>query len=430
MASTLSLSRASLSRPHAWAIALIATFTMAVSYLDRQTLSFLAPTVQAKLGISEVALGWLFSAFSIAYLVGAPLAGWLLDRVGARRGLLGAVLVWSTVAALHALAPGFGVLFALRIALGLAEAPSFPGAAQTIHRVLPPSERGRGFGVLFTGSSFGAMVAPLLAGYLEHRYDYQMAFLGTALVGLSWVPLWLMVAYTGSARRALDHVEEHAPGASELAARRAEVAGFKLMRHPAVLRGVLLVIASAPLLSFYFNWNTKYLVHAFGLKLHETRQYLWFPPLFFDAGAVLFGHFASLTVRARGGTGVSRRLVASAMVLMLLGAFIPFMGEPRAAMLVASLSMAGGGGLYAMTTTDIMGRVPPGVVSTAGGICAAAQSLTYIAANPLIGLSLTVTHGYTQIILLLTAWVLPASVVWLGWSLAPPRAEETVSSGE
>src|SRR5262245_53696994 len=148
---------------------------MAVSYVDRQTLAVLAPTVTRVLGISEPEYGFLISAFSIAYLVGAPLSGRLIDAVGARRGLLGAVLIWSLVAAVHALAPGFGVLFALRIALGLAEAPSFPGAAQTIHRALPPAEQARGFGVLFTGSSFGAMVAPPLATFIEARLGWRWA---------------------------------------------------------------------------------------------------------------------------------------------------------------------------------------------------------------------------------------------------------------
>src|SRR5579884_3857605 len=105
---------------------------MAISYIDRQTLAVLAPTVTSALHISEEGYGWLASAFSIAYLVGAPLAGLWIDRVGARRGLLAAVLLWSAVAALHAAVPALGaalsalgvgapawaVLFALRIALG------------------------------------------------------------------------------------------------------------------------------------------------------------------------------------------------------------------------------------------------------------------------------------------------------------------------
>ncbi len=147
----------------AWLLVVVATLTMAVSYFDRQVLAALAPSVKKNLDVSNEAYGWLISAFSIAYLVGSPLAGALVDRVGARRGLLGAVLAWTAVAALHTIVPTFGVLFALRIALGLAESPSFPGAAQTVQRALPPESRARGFGLLFTGGSIGAAVAPLAA---------------------------------------------------------------------------------------------------------------------------------------------------------------------------------------------------------------------------------------------------------------------------
>src|SRR5262245_5376900 len=120
--------------------------TMTVSYADRNALAALAPTVINALGMTDVEYGWLGSAFAFAYLIGTPVGGWWIDRVGARRGLVASVLAWSAVAALHALVPGFGVLFALRIALGLTEGPSFPGAAQTMQRVLPPEDRPRGFG--------------------------------------------------------------------------------------------------------------------------------------------------------------------------------------------------------------------------------------------------------------------------------------------
>jgi ACS family hexuronate transporter-like MFS transporter len=191
-------------RAFGWALALTATMTMAVSYVDRQTLAVLAPTVTHALGISETAYGWLASAFSIAYLVGAPLAGLLIDAIGARRGLLGAVAIWSVVAGLHALVPGFGVLFGLRIALGLAEAPSFPGAAQTVQRAVAPPDRPRAFGFLFTGSSLGAMIAPPLATAIEARLGWRWAFVGTAVVGLSWLPLWLTLAFSTEGRRTLD----------------------------------------------------------------------------------------------------------------------------------------------------------------------------------------------------------------------------------
>src|SRR5512135_2594011 len=125
------------SRRTAWLVAMTAMLTMTVSYMDRSTLGLLAPSVTKALHISESGYGWLQSAFSMAYLFGTPFGGRWLDRIGARRGLVRSVLAWSTVAALHSIVPGFAALFALRIALGMPEGPSFPGAAQTVKRLLP-----------------------------------------------------------------------------------------------------------------------------------------------------------------------------------------------------------------------------------------------------------------------------------------------------
>jgi MFS transporter, ACS family, hexuronate transporter len=404
-----------LSRRHAWALALVATFTMAVSYVDRQTLSVLAPTVQAKLGIRDEAYGWLISAFSIAYLVGAPIAGRVIDRVGARRGLFTAVLIWSGVAALHAIVPGFGVLFALRIALGLAESPSFPGAAQTIHRALPPKDRPRALGILFSGSSFGAMVAPPLATFLLARGGFRFAFFGSAIVGLSWVPLWLMVTRAPEARAVIDHPEPpaSAPRAEVFPGPTAEHAG-PLVFHPAVLRAVMVVLATSPILAFYFNWSAKYLVHDRGIAQIDVARYLWFPPLVYDAGSILFGHLASVA-RARGDKSVPRALVAAAVALLMLSFAAPYAGSARDTMLVASVALAGGGGLFALATTEMLARVSPSRISAAGGITAAAQSLAYIIANPLIGRSVEATKSYTQAFVALTAWVVPGCVAWLFW---------------
>lgn len=424
-----------LSRRAAWALTLVATFTMAVSYLDRQTLAVLGPTVKEQLHIDNQGYGWLISAFSIAYLVGAPIAGRIIDHVGARRGLLGAVLLWSAVAALHALVPGFAVLFTLRIALGLAEAPSFPGAAQTVHRALPPADRARGMGILFTGSSFGAMIAPKLATWIASHFSpdrgFRVAFVGTALVGLLWVPLWLLVAFRGEARAVLDRpaeIDATPPrsafdGTSEAPSPTAEPAPrtgpFSLAIHPAVLRACLVVLASSPLINLYFNWSSNFLVAEHGLRQDQVGDYLWLPPVLFDLGAVLFGHGAS-RAKARGEDGVPPRLVALSMALMCIGFAMPLARTALDVTLLASLSLAGGGGLFSLATAEMMARVPPSRISAAGGITAAAQSLAYIIANPLIGRSVDATKSYAPIFLVLTAWVLPGTIGWLLWKPRRP----------
>lgn len=401
------------SRKHAWALAIVATLTMAISYVDRQVLSVLAPTVTRELHISETAYGVLASAFSMAYLVGAPAAGRIIDHLGARRGLLGAVLVWSAIAAVHAVVPGFGILFLLRIGLGLAEAPSFPGAAQTVHRALPPEERARGFGVLFTGSSIGAMIAAPLATTLEARVGWRAAFVVTAVVGLLWVPLWIAVAWSTEGRAALDR---HDPKPTDVAPPISEI-----VRHPAVLRAVLVVFASAPTIAFLLLWGSKYLVRTYGLTQTEVGHYLWLPPLCFDLGAVLFGDLSS---RSRADT--PRTLFALSMLLALAVFAAPMAKTPWGSIAICGVALAGGGGLFALLTSDMLARVPHSAVSLAGGCTAAAQSLAYIVANPLIGRTVQKTGSYTQVLMALAIWTIPGCVAWLIWK-PPPRTSATVA---
>ena len=253
-----------------WALVLVATSTMAVSYVDRQAVAALAPTITKDLAISDASYGLLGSAFSMAYLVFAPLSGRLVDRVGARLGLLVAVLAWSVVAGAHALVPGFASLFALRVLLGVTEAPSFPGAATTVSRALPPESRSAGFGVLFTGSSLGAAVSGWLAPTLEAQWGWRGALFATAVVGLAWVPLWLAVSSGAAARAAL----APAPRGEEPG-----VGWGELLRTPAVLRAVAAVLATAPAMGLVMQFGSKLLVAQHGLTQTEVREWLWMPPL-------------------------------------------------------------------------------------------------------------------------------------------------------
>jgi MFS family permease len=405
-----------LSPARAWAVAGTATLVMAVSYVDRQTLAALAPTVRESLGIDHTQYGFLAGAFSLAYLLFAPISGALVDRLGCRVGLVVAVLAWSFVSGLHSLAPTFGALFALRIALGMAEAPSFPGAAQAVRRALPPSRRSAGFGLLFTGGSIGAMVsAPLAIGILRYS-SWRLAFVGTAVVGLCWIPLWLWVSGSREARAAL----VVAPEAS--AAEEAGEPWHRLLGDPAVLRALVLVLASAPALNFNFNWLPQYLVAEQHLTQLGLAGYVWLPMLFYDLGAVGFGVLASRRERTPAGAHASHRgLVALAGLACASMALMPLAPGPWTAVLVASVAGAGGGGLYALLTADMLSRVAPSRVSLAGGMTAAAQSLAYVIANPLVGWSVDRTHGYTGALVALGAWVGPGVVAWMLWPVGSPR---------
>jgi ACS family hexuronate transporter-like MFS transporter len=399
----------------AWTVAITATLVMAVSYIDRQTLAAISPTVCQALSINDTNYGWLTGAFSLAYLAFAPVAGGIIDRVGCRIGLVVSVLAWSLVSALHALAPSFVVLFLLRIALGMTEAPSFPGGAQAVRRSLPASQRSAGFGLLFTGSSIGGMIAAPLAVALLTHASWRVAFLGTAAVGLVWVPVWLFVSGSPNARAALDRKDEEGAASREPAE-----PWTRLLRDPAVLRALVLVVASAPTIGFVLNWLPKYLVAERHLTQAVLGGYIWIPPLFFDLGAVGFGTLASR--RERAGTHASHKgLMVLAALLTMLVAAVPLAPGPWSAVITASLTLTGGGGVFALLTGDMMSRVSPARVSTAGGMTAAAQSLAFVVASPLMGAAIQKSHSYSGVLVVLSALVLPGAFAWLLWPVASLR---------
>jgi MFS transporter, ACS family, aldohexuronate transporter len=368
----------------------------------------LAPSVTKALDISDEAYGWLGSAFAFAYLIGTPFAGWWIDRAGARRGLVASVLAWSAVAALHALVPGFGVLFVLRLALGLTEGPGFPGAAQTIQRILPPSDRERGFGVLFTGWSFGSMLVPPLAALVFRHAGWRVAFLITAAVGLLWIPLWVVVTWPREVRAQID---VHTATSGAPAEPRATM--LELVSHPLVIRSLFAIFASAPVFGFPQTWGAKYLVRTFALEQGDVGHYLWLPPLLFDAGVVLFGDLASRQRRSEGAP--PRALFAIGTTLMASIAFLPLATTPWQAMIILGIATVGSGTSYSLATSDLLARIPPGSVSLAGGIFACGQSLAHIVANPLIGRAVDLLGSYDAICISLGIWAVPGSLIWLLW---------------
>jgi ACS family hexuronate transporter-like MFS transporter len=391
----------------AWLVAIVATLTMTVNYIDRQTLSVLAPSVTRALGISNEAYGWVVSIFSASYLFATPFAGWWLDRVGARRGLVWSVLAWSAVAALHAIVPGIGVLFVLRVALGITEGPGFPGAAQTVHRILPAHERERGFGVLFTGSSIGAMLAPPLASLVYRHAGWRWAFLVTTAAGLFWIPLWLVVTRSTAVRAQLDATT----AAKVSGASRARF--FTLARHPILLRALCGVFATAPVFSFSQIWGAKYLDRMFAVAQGDVGHFLWLPPVMFDVGAVLFGDLASRQRRPEGAP--PRLLYAIGAGFATTLAALPLATGPWQAMFVIGIAMGGVGAVYGLVTSDMLGRIPPGSISLAGGILACAQSLALVVSNPIIGRMVDQLGDYDAVGVGLAMWVIPGSLIWLLW---------------
>lgn len=384
----------------------LATLLMAVSYLDRQVFAILAPTLTRELGIDDATYGWLAATFSAAYLVAPPFAGALLDRTGVRLGLPLAVVAWSIVAALHAGVSGVAMLFALRFALGLAESPSFPGAARVVREVVAPESRSRAFGVLFTGSSLGAIIAPRLATAMFSSFGWRFTFVGTALVGLLWIPAFTLAARRSPVREVLD--------AARTGVQSERGGGFReaIAMRP-VWRSTAIIVATAPVAAFSLLWGAKMLVGRFGIAQKDVGSYLWLPPLVFDIGAIAFGDLAS-RLRARSRAWVALPFGIAALLSVAV-ALVATTHDPWMAVIFVGVAMAGVGGVFAIQTAVLLERMPPALASVAAGINAGAQSLAYIVASAIVGRVVTRTGGYDAALIGLGVWAIPGAVVWLVW---------------
>ncbi len=348
-----------LDRRPLWSVAIVATLGMSVSYIDRQAFSVLGPDVMRGLGLDLKAFGWLQSAFPVAYLVGAPLAGIVVDKLGARKGFAGAVIIWSLVAAAHSLAAGFASLFLLRLLLGLSEAPSFPSAVQSVRRAIPGARRGIATGLIFTGSSVGLVVAAPLAIGIATRFGFRFAFVGTAMVAACWIPVWLFV----SRRMPAEDDAEIGIGASS-AYRGAPPVVLPAPRwrdvivSPMILRAVFVVVGASVTTLFAGGFAAVYLKQRFGVSPAGLATFLIIPALAFDAGSVGFGWLHGRGIKVN-------RLLLCAAALATANVFGPLATSPGMAMVMLGFAGAGVGGMSSLVTNDMMTRVPARLTSSA-----------------------------------------------------------------
>src|SRR5690242_1836012 len=130
-----------------WKLCLLLFLATTLNYLDRQTVSILAPTLQKELHLDNAALGWLFAVFYYSYTFAQVAVGPLLDRFHLRWAFGAAVVLWSAVSVATGLVSGFAGLIAFRLLLGIAEAGNWPGATRVVARTFEPAERSMANGI-------------------------------------------------------------------------------------------------------------------------------------------------------------------------------------------------------------------------------------------------------------------------------------------
>ncbi len=173
-----------------WWIGGILFASTVINYIDRQTLSILAPYLKQDYHWTNVDYANIAIAFRIAYSVGQTVCGRLMDRVGTRRGLTLSVTWYSVISLLTSLANGLSSFALFRFLLGAGESANWPGASKAVSEWFPKRERGLAAALYDSGSSVGGAVAPFLILPVYFRWGWRIAFVIPGMLGFLWLIVW------------------------------------------------------------------------------------------------------------------------------------------------------------------------------------------------------------------------------------------------
>jgi ACS family glucarate transporter-like MFS transporter len=195
------LSAAKVQTRTRWTILAILFAITTINYADRATISIAGPDIKKELGLSAVQMGFIFSAFAWSYVVAQLPGGWLLDRFGSKATYFFSIFLWSTFTLLTG-AAGFvvggaavTVLFTLRLLVGAAEAPSFPGNSRIASAWFPTHERGLAAAVFNSAQYFATVLFAPIMGWLVHSFGWHSVFYVMGGLGIVMAFVWLKAIY-------------------------------------------------------------------------------------------------------------------------------------------------------------------------------------------------------------------------------------------
>ncbi len=162
--------------PHLrWWIAGLLFLSTVINYIDRQTLSVVAPALTKELQLSTIQYSNILTAFLAAYTVMYVGSGFLVDRLGTRISLSLFMVWWSLANMAHALAQGMWSLGILRLLLGAGESGNFMAAFKVVSEWYPAKDRALVNGLINAGATVGAVIAVPVVTWINLRYGWRPA---------------------------------------------------------------------------------------------------------------------------------------------------------------------------------------------------------------------------------------------------------------
>lgn len=347
-----------------------------VNFVDRQTLSNLAPDITREFNLSNTAFGTIAAWFRAGMMIGEFPMGILMDRVGVRIGLSFAVLWWSIGNGLHALAASVWQFRLFRFWLGTGECGNFSGGNKIIASWFPVRERAFAIGVFNSASMLGSFIAAWIIIPIRDVYGWRMGFLIPSLLGFFWVIVWLLAYRQPSATEDPRLLE---PQSGPRASSESSPGNWELLRLPQVWGLMLCRFWVGAVLDFYLIWMPKYFHDVRGLSIQQSAYFNSFTFIFGDIGSIGGGLAAGWMLSRGFQIGQTRR---TAMLfgagLCLLGSLAPLTESVLIAILFISLVLLGHTFLSANMFASISDVFPNAAVARVTGLTGVANGVSGI----------------------------------------------------
>jgi ACS family glucarate transporter-like MFS transporter len=324
----------------------------AVAYLDRVNISIAGSSIAAEYHLSNIQLGWIFSAFLVGYGLFQTPGGWLADRFGPRRVLTAGVLWWGIFTALTAAVSAkiaFAVLFfaAVRFLLGAGEAIIYPASNQFVSRWIPSPERGVANGLIFAGVGVGAGVTPMLITYIMVHHGWRSSFWMSAIIGLIAGGAWYLAARDTPEKHALVSASELAhiqAGRTTQSTGAVRIPWGTIFSSKEVLALTLSYFTFGYVAWIFFSWFFIYLAKVRGLDLKVSAFYSTLPFLAMAACSPLGGAISDKLTKLYGKR--AGRCGIAVFGLLLTAVFLAFGSQVHSARLASVVLAGGAGALY------------------------------------------------------------------------------------
>jgi ACS family hexuronate transporter-like MFS transporter len=274
-----------------------------INYLDRQTLSVLAPYLKTQYQWNNQNFALIVIAFRVAYSVGQTVAGRLIDRIGTRKGLTITVIWYSIAAMLTSLAGGLRSFAFFRFLLGAGESANWPAATKAVAEWFPKKERGWAVALFDSGSSIGGAIAPLLViGLYKYFGGWRPAFIITGTLGFLWLGVWRMLYHPPESHPRISDAEremilrDRIETAEQDQSTQPKTRWRDLINLPQTWAIIAARTMTDPVWFFITDWFAIYLLTK-GINPEQALLAFWIPFVAADLGNFFGGGLSSWLIR-------------------------------------------------------------------------------------------------------------------------------------